>query len=107
RRADGVTAATPDEHAEDLHVLIGELGAGPVDIFGSSGGAVNGLALVTAHPEQVHTLVAHEPPIATVLPDRAEALAATDDIHETYRRDGFGPAMAKFIAFTSVRGPTP
>ena len=51
-RADGVTAATPDEHAEDLHRLISELDAGPVDIFASSGGAVNALALVTRHPER-------------------------------------------------------
>jgi pimeloyl-ACP methyl ester carboxylesterase len=106
-RADGVTAATPDVHAEDLHRLISELDAGPVDIFGSSGGAVNGLALVTRHPEEVRTLVAHEPPLATVLPDREEALAVTEDIQTTYQRDGLGPAMAKFIAFTSVRGPTP
>jgi pimeloyl-ACP methyl ester carboxylesterase len=106
-RADGLTAATPDEHAEDLHRLISELDAGPVDIFASSGGAVNALALVTRHPEEVRTLVAHEPPLATVLPDREDALAVTEDIHETYQRDGLGPAMAKFIAFTSVRGPTP
>ena len=106
-RADGVTGATPDEHAEDLHRLISELDAGPVDIFASSGGAVNAFALVTGHPEGVRTLVAHEPPLATVLPDREEALAVTEDIHDTYERDGFGPAMAKFIAFTSVRGPTP
>ena len=50
-RADGVTGATPEEHAEDLHRLISELDAGPVDIFASSGGAVNALALVTRHPE--------------------------------------------------------
>jgi pimeloyl-ACP methyl ester carboxylesterase len=106
-RVDGVTAATPDEHAEDLHRLIPELDAGPVDIFASSGGAVNALALVTRHPEGVRTLVAHEPPLATVLPDREEVLAATDDIHETYERDGLGPAMAKFIAFTSVKGLIP
>ena len=106
-RADGVTGATPDEHAEDLHRLIAELDAGPVDIFASSGGAVNALALVTRHPEAVRTIVAHEPPLATVLPDREEALAVTEDIHETYERDGLGRAMAKFIAFTSVRGPTP
>jgi pimeloyl-ACP methyl ester carboxylesterase len=106
-RADGVTAATPDEHAEDLQRLISELDAGPVDLFASSGGAVNALALVSRHPEAVRTLVAHEPPLATVLPDREEALAVTEDIHETYERDGLGPAMAKFIAFTSVRGPTP
>ncbi len=106
-RADGVTAATPDEHAEDLGRLIRELETGPVDIFASSGGAVNALALVTRNPASVRTLVAHEPPLATVLPDRKEALAVTEDIHRTYERDGFGPAMAKFIAFTSVRGPTP
>lgn len=106
-RADGVTAATPDEHAQDLHRLIVELDAGPVDMFASSGGAVNALALVSMYPQAVRTLVAHEPPLATVLPDRNESLAATDDIHETYLRDGLGPAMAKFIAFTSVRGPTP
>src|SRR5947209_14376883 len=106
-RTDGATGATPDEHAEDLHRLISELDAGPVDIFGSSGGAVNGLALVVRHPEDVRTLVAHEPPLATMLPDRVEALAVTEDIHETYQRDGFGPAMAKFIAFTSVEGLTP
>src|SRR5512135_3315952 len=86
-RADGVTAATPDEHAEDLQRLISELYAGPVDIFASSGGAVNGLALVTRHPEDVRTLVAHEPPLATVLPDQEEALAVTEDIHRTYNRD--------------------
>lgn len=106
-RADGGTAATPDQHAEDLDQLIRRLDAGPVEIFGSSGGAVNALALVSRRPERVSTLVAHEPPLATVLPDRKEAMAATADIHETYRREGFGPAMAKFMAFTSIRGPIP
>jgi len=105
--ADGATGATPDEHAEDLRRLISELDAGPVDIFASSGGAVNALALVARHPEVVRTLVPHEPPLATVLPDREEALAATEDIHETYERDGLGSAMAKFIAFTSLKGPVP
>jgi pimeloyl-ACP methyl ester carboxylesterase len=106
-RADGLTAATPDEHAEDLHRLIAELDRGPVDILASSGGAVNAFELVASHPEQVHTLVAHEPPLATVVPDRDEALAAMEDIHETYKSDGFGPAMAKFLALTRVRGPIP
>jgi pimeloyl-ACP methyl ester carboxylesterase len=106
-RADGVTAATPDEHAEDLRRLISELDTEPVDIFATSGGAVNALALVARHPEQVRVLVAHEPPLATVVPDREETLAASEDIHETYKRNGFGGAMAKFIAFTNLRGPTP
>jgi hypothetical protein len=74
-------------------------------MFASSGGAVNALALVAKHPEQVSTLVAHEPPAAQVLPDREHALAACADIHETYLRAGMGPAMAKFIAIVSYEGP--
>jgi pimeloyl-ACP methyl ester carboxylesterase len=106
-RTDGAKESTPDQHADDLHRLISALGAGPVDMFASSGGAVNALALAARHPEQLHTLVAHEPPVANVLPDRAEALAAVVDMRETYERQGFGPAMVKFITFTSVKGPIP
>jgi len=51
KRTDGATQSTPDEHADDLHRLISTLDAGPVEIFASSGGAVNGLAMVAKHPE--------------------------------------------------------
>lgn len=107
QRTDGAGQTTPEEHADDLHRLISALGAEPVDVFATSGGAVNALVLVARHPEQVRTLVAHEPPAATVLPDREQALASAVAIHETYEREGFGPAMAKFIALTSLRGPIP
>jgi pimeloyl-ACP methyl ester carboxylesterase len=106
-RTDGATRSTPDEHADDLHRLITAVGADPVDIFASSGAAVAALELVARHPEQVRTLVAHEPPSPQMLPDREEALAAIRDIHETYLRDGVGPGMAKFFAITSVKGPIP
>jgi hypothetical protein len=68
---------------------------------------VNALALVARHPEQVRILVAHEPPLAQLVPDREAALAANVDIRETYLRSGFGPAMAKFIALVSHKGPIP
>jgi pimeloyl-ACP methyl ester carboxylesterase len=106
-RTDGALETTPDEHADDLHRLISALGTGPVDIFASSGGAVNALALVAKHPEQVRTLVAHEPPMMAELPDAETVVAACVDIHETYQRNGFGPAMAKFIALASYAGPLP
>ncbi|MET0426087.1 MAG: alpha/beta hydrolase, partial [Actinoplanes sp.] len=106
-RTDGVIESTPELHADDVHRLITELGGGPVDLFASSGGAVNALALVTAHPEQVRTLVAHEPPVVPVLPDREAARAATEAIAQTYQQDGFGAAMAKFFALTSFRGELP
>ena len=60
-KTDPASPSTPEEHADDLHRLIQALDAGPVDLFASSGGAVNALALVERHPEQVRTLVAHEP----------------------------------------------
>lgn len=107
QKADPTTESTPDDHADDLHRLISALDAGPVDLFASSGGAVNALALVAKHPEDVRTLVAHEPPAAQVVPDREAALAACRAIHETYLRAGFGPAMAQFIAIVSHKGPIP
>jgi pimeloyl-ACP methyl ester carboxylesterase len=107
KRTDGALETTPDEHADDLHRLISALDAGPVDIFATSGGAVNALALVAKYPEQVRMLVAHEPPASQELPDREAVLAASVDINRTYRRSGFGPAMAKFIVLVSHQGPFP
>jgi pimeloyl-ACP methyl ester carboxylesterase len=107
QRTDGALETTPDEHADDLHRLICGLEAGQVDIFASSGGAVNALALVAKHPEQVRMLVAHEPPAMRELPDATTVLAASVDTHETYLRSGLGPAMAKFIALISQQGPIP
>lgn len=104
KKADPAGESTPEQHADDLHRLITELDAGPVDLFATSGGAVNALDLVAKHPEQVRILVAHEPPAAREIPDREHALRASRDVHETYLRDGFGPAMAKFIALVSHDG---
>lgn len=105
RRTDGAATSAPEEHADDLHRIIAAVGAGPVDLFASSGGAVNALALVARHPEDVRTLVAHEPPLAALVPDSEHALAACRDISETYQRNGMGPAMAKFIAIVTHQGP--
>ncbi|HEY4228329.1 MAG TPA: alpha/beta hydrolase [Candidatus Limnocylindrales bacterium] len=104
-KIDDLSESTPEQHADDLHRVIAAVADGPVDLFASSGGAINALALVTAYPKDVRTLVAHEPPLAGLLPDCAAALAATRDIHETYVRRGFGPAMAKFIRIVSFVGP--
>ncbi|MEU5842271.1 alpha/beta hydrolase [Rhodococcus sp. NPDC047139] len=103
-RTDTSIPSTPALHADDLHRLLVELDLGPVDVFASSGGAVNALELVSRHPAQVRTLVAHEPPILELLPDRLQAEAVRDDIHETYQRSGTGPAMAKFIALVGYEG---
>lgn len=106
-RDDGTKSGTPEEHADDIRRILEALAAGPVDIFGSSGGAVNTLVLVAEHGALVRTLVAHEPPTAQFLPDRDQVLAASTDITATYRRAGLGPAMAKFITLISHRGVLP
>jgi pimeloyl-ACP methyl ester carboxylesterase len=106
-RTDEASQNMVEEHAEDLHRLIAAIEAGPVDVFASSGGAVNALALVAEHPDQVRTLIAHEPPLVTALPDREAALAASRDVHETYLRSGQGAGMAKFMALTSHKGEVP
>ncbi|MFI6321484.1 alpha/beta fold hydrolase [Nonomuraea sp. NPDC050556] len=106
KKDDPTTESTPDQHAEDLRLVIDAVG-GQVDLFASSGGAVNALALVARHPEKVRTLVAHEPPAAQVLQDREGALAATTAIREMYLRDGLGPAMARFILLVQHKGDIP
>ncbi len=101
---DATSPSNPDDHADDLHRIIEEVG-GPVDLFASSGGAVNALALVAKHPEDVRTLVAHEPPLASILPDSEQAKAAVRAIQSSYQAGGFGAGMAHFIAITGHRGP--
>lgn len=102
---DPATESTPEQHADDLHRIITTLGTGPVDVFASSGGAVNALALVALHPGDVRTLVAHEPPLASILPDREGALAASRAVHDAYQQHGFGAGMARFIGVVSHQGP--
>ncbi|GAA3383837.1 alpha/beta fold hydrolase [Cryptosporangium minutisporangium] len=103
-RTDGRSEHTPQQQAADLHLLIEELGAGPVEVFASSGGAVTALELVTAYPGDVVTLVAHEPPINAVLPDAEAVVRARAAFHEAYQAKGSGAGMAAFIAMTSWQG---
>ncbi len=102
-RRDGRVDNSPTVQATDVHALIQALG-GPVEMFASSGGAVTALALVAAYPEDVVTLVAHEPPIIPVLPDSAAAERAQAAVRDAYQANGQGAGMAAFIAMTSWRG---
>jgi pimeloyl-ACP methyl ester carboxylesterase len=103
-RKDGRTDQTPQDQAADLHSLIAALGAGPVDMFASSGGAVTALELVSEHPGDVVVLVAHEPPMNGVLPDAEAADRARQRTFDAYTSGGFGAGMAQFIAMTSWQG---
>src|SRR3954451_5549254 len=106
-KADPGSRSIPQQHADDIHRVIEAVALGPVDMFASSGGATNALALVAAHPDDVRLLVAHEPPLATILPDAANATSAVRAIADTYQRAGFGAGMAHFIAVVGHKGPFP
>jgi pimeloyl-ACP methyl ester carboxylesterase len=103
-RSDGRVDNDPRVQAEDVHAAIEALGAGPVEMFASSGGAVTAFALVAGHPEDVLTLVAHEPPLIPVLPDAATAERARAAVRDVYEARGQGAGMAAFIAMTSWQG---
>lgn len=106
-RSDGSLVQTPEQQADDLHRLIAELGTGPVDLLGSSGGAVTALCLAVTFPDDVRTVVAHEPPAVLLLPDADRALAAWGRVQMVYNERGWGWGMAAFIAMTSWQGEFP
>jgi pimeloyl-ACP methyl ester carboxylesterase len=103
-RKDGGVENVPTVQADDVHAVIEALGAGPVEMFASSGGAVTAFALVAAYPDDVTILVAHEPPLIPVLPDAAAAERARAGFRDAYEAKGWGAGMATFIAMTSWRG---
>jgi pimeloyl-ACP methyl ester carboxylesterase len=104
KRRDDQVEHSPTVQASDVHAIIEALGAGPVEMFASSGGAVTAFALVAAHPEDVSTLVAHEPPLIPVLPDAEATERARAGVRDAYEAKGSGAGMAAFIAMTSWRG---
>jgi pimeloyl-ACP methyl ester carboxylesterase len=105
-REDPGSEVTPEQQADDVHRLLAELGGGPARLFGSSGGAVVGLALITAHPGEVTTLVAHEPPVIELLPDSEQVKAQIQEIYDTYRAKGPQQAMALFMQHAGLsQGP--
>jgi pimeloyl-ACP methyl ester carboxylesterase len=89
--------STPESRADDIAAILDDLGAESADVFGSSGGAVTGLALVARHPGRVRTLVAHEPPLLELLPDPDRHRADTEAIIDTFRTDGLQAAWFQFM----------
>jgi pimeloyl-ACP methyl ester carboxylesterase len=92
-------------HGDDVHRVVEATGLGPVDVFASSGGAVAALPWLLAHPDEVGTVVAHEPPLSALLGDGEMLDRVLADIAATYRDKGHGPAMAKFIQLVMHHGP--
>jgi pimeloyl-ACP methyl ester carboxylesterase len=101
----GSSLDNPDEpvslamQSEDAHHLLEHLLTEPAFVFGSSAGALIGLDLVARYPEQVRTLVAHEPPARYLLPDPEpahECLLGVD------QREGAFSALRQFATQIGV-----
>jgi pimeloyl-ACP methyl ester carboxylesterase len=98
---------TVDVFADDAQRLLDAVGSEPAYVLGSSGGATYGLELLKRHPGRVHTLVAHEPPVSSLLPDAARWHAFNEEIGEAYRNGGVFAAMQKFGEGTGLGGGEP
>ncbi len=94
--------ADPELLADDVRRVLEAVGEVPARVFGSSGGAVTGLALVARYPGHVHTLIAHEPPLALLLPEAEEARAGLHEIYDTYRDRGISAAWESFSSFAAI-----
>src|SRR5262249_24776861 len=83
---------------DDAHRLLAALASDyePAYVLGSSGGAIIGLDLVARHPEQVHTLIAHEPP--THLSSEHDPIQVMGSIRQTYLREGIEAAFQQLLA---------
>lgn len=97
-RPDPITVETQADDASRLLTQVA--GDEPAYVLGCSGGGITALALAVLHPEQVRTLVAHEPPVVSLLPEPEASQQAAEgrELYEVYRSEGAGAAMAKFMA---------
>jgi pimeloyl-ACP methyl ester carboxylesterase len=108
-RPDDPSLDVPVEvHADDAHRLLLAVGEDPAFVFGNSSGAQIGLALTAVNPGGVHTVVAHEPPAAKLLPDGDPRRELPEEVHHLYRQYGVGPAIGALAAGTGLAdGPAP
>jgi pimeloyl-ACP methyl ester carboxylesterase len=94
-------------HGDDAHRIltaVGVTGNESADVFGNSSGAEIGLELSARHPEQVHTLVAHEPPVFGLLPDSDHWRGVIRQVEDAYRTGGPGAAMEAFSTGMEMGG---
>ncbi len=95
-------AGWAETHAEDARQLLDAVAGGPASVFGSSAGAIIGLELISRHPQLVTRLIAHEPPLAELLPDATRWRTLFHDVVTTYQQHGAEPAMRMFMAGTGT-----
>lgn len=97
--------STPEDRATDVAHLLEAVNAGAAAVFGSSGGAVSALVLVQQRPDLVTTLIAHEPPLDELLPNRDAQRAVTQDVCMTYLSGDILGGWRKFLSQAGIAMP--
>jgi pimeloyl-ACP methyl ester carboxylesterase len=77
----------------------------PVTVLGSSGAAVTALALAQGHPDLVDTVVAHEPPLVELLPDRDDRHAGEDVVIERWFAGDHLGSWRAFLTNAAIEMP--
>jgi pimeloyl-ACP methyl ester carboxylesterase len=90
---------------DDAHRLLAQVTDEPAHVFGSSSGAIVSLDLATRYPDQIRSVIAHEPPLVNLLPDGDRWLAVMDKVYDTYRESGVDAAVQKFGEAMGVASP--
>ena len=92
-------------YADDVHRLLRKVaGDTKACVFASSGGATIALELATQHPEQLATVICHEPPSPYLVANTAETLAGMEAVCDTCASEGLFPAMQKFMTLVGIEG---
>ena len=89
----------PAQQARDIIAVITALGFKNASIFASSGGCLNALQLAFSYPSYITHLIAHEPPVYTLL-DPEEATRNIEwsyELVEKYHEHGVEAAMKMFL----------
>jgi pimeloyl-ACP methyl ester carboxylesterase len=99
--------STPEVRAADLAAILDHLAAGPAIVLGSSGGAVSALALAILRPDLVDILVAHEPPLATLLSDdeTEHVRQSTQAMIDSYLAGDVVAAWEQFFSQAGIDAP--
>jgi pimeloyl-ACP methyl ester carboxylesterase len=100
----GAPPADVRRHTQDASIILATVTSEPAFVFGVSIGGLIGLDLVTTHPNQILTLVAHEPPLKQLLPpdEFEEALHEQEEVEVAFRNEGVRAAMMKFLQLSGV-----
>jgi pimeloyl-ACP methyl ester carboxylesterase len=94
--------------SDDCHRLLRRLaGEAKSSVFASSGGAVIALELAARHPEQLETVIFHEPPSPSLTSDPTKTRAAMEHVCDTCATQGLQAAMAEFGVLVGMEGGPP